>query len=96
MSAELAALLLSLSFPLCSPEIFPGIDVDDDYDLHKRPTNGEAEKALEVSVSVYLGSIFRIDEPEQVVSIEAVIRCSWRDQRIGYKRASNETRDQIF
>ena len=86
----LLLILLSL-LPLLSPEIFPGIDVDGDYDLNEWPTNSDTEKALEVSVSFYLGSIFSINEPEQVVSIKAVIRCSWRDQRIRYyKLASNE------
>ena len=63
-------------------EIFPGVNITDGYDLHSRPTNGNPNKPLEVAFSIYLGSIFSIDEPTQAVSIEAIIRCIWRDDRV--------------
>lgn len=63
-------------------EIFPGVNITDSYDLHTRPTNGNPDKPLEVSFSIYLGSIFSIDEPTQSVSIEAIIRCLWKDDRV--------------
>ena len=87
MLVSVVILLLGLS---TSSGTFPGVKLSPDYDIHSRPTNGNPDQPLEVSFSIYLGSIFAIDEPTHTVSIEAIIRCAWRDDRISHEW-TNET-----
>ena len=79
-----------------SAATFQGIQLSPDYDLHSRPTNGNPDVPLEVSFSIYLGSIFAIDEPTQSVSIEAIIRCAWRDDRIRFKHPNETSRPYLL
>lgn len=75
---------------------FPGIELTPDYDLHSRPTNGNPDVPLEVSFSIYLGSIFGIDEPTQSLSIEAIIRCAWKDDRIKFRHPNQTSKPYLL
>ncbi len=60
----------------------PRLLLPEDYDVNVPPPFPHPNGSVVVNVSIYLGAILEVDEPNQMIRLETTLRFYWNDSRI--------------